>query len=218
MLKRTTKEVAEYFKQHGCELLGKYLGCMEPMEYRCSCGKYSEISWNNFTKGKRCGHCVKHGQKKKRSLEEVKAIFKERGCEFLDEEFKGIHYKHKYRCKCGKKGEVTFAGIYYMNQHCYDCGLKKLRGENHPQWITDRKQKRLNDLFRKKCYKALSSTLKATGKEKVGHTSDMLGYGPKELQEHIIEHPNWNKVKDENWHLDHIFPINAFLESKILRL
>jgi hypothetical protein len=86
---------------------------------------------------------------------------------------------------------------------------------NNHGWKPDRTQHREDQLFRKKCYKALSSTLKATNQKKVGHTSDMLGYNPKELQEYITKHPNWNKVKDQDWHLDHIFPITAFLEHGI---
>jgi hypothetical protein len=214
-LKRTTEDVAEYFKAQGCELLDEYHGCMEPMDYKCSCGEYGTTTWNNFTKGKRCGQCTKHGQSKKRSLKQVQEIFKKRGCEFLDSEFKGIHYKHCYRCKCGEVNEITFAGFHHQNQLCKECGRKKNMGSKHHGWRPDREKKREDDLFRKKCYKALSASLKAVGKKKVGRTSDMLGYGPKELQEHITQHPNWTKVKDQDWHLDHIFPVHAFLERDI---
>ena len=214
-LKRTTKEVAEYFVSQGCELLGEYKGTYEKMKYRCSCGELGETTWNNFRMGKRCGQCAKWGLAKKRSLEQVQKIFKDRECEFLDDEFKGVHHKHRYRCSCGKESEITFAGFHYQNQLCKECGLKKTMGENNHGWREDRTKKREDDLFRKKCYKALSASLKAIGKKKVGHTSDMLGYGPKELQEHIVQHPNWNNVKDGNWHLDHIFPINAFMDHGI---
>lgn len=214
-LKRTTEEVAEYFESQGCELLDEYVGCMSPMDYKCSCGVYATTTWNNFSRGKRCGHCAKQGQAKKRSIEEVQKIFNDKGCKFLDDEFKGIHYKHRYLCKCGKESEITFAGFYHQDQLCKECGRQKNMGENHHSWRKDRTQKREDDLFRKKCYKALSSSLKAVGKQKVGRTSDMLGYGPKKLQEHIISHSNWKNVKNEDWHLDHIFPINAFLEHDI---
>src|SRR5437868_5627957 len=50
----TQDEVAAYFKSQGCELLGEYKGNLVPVEYRCSCGELSMISWNNFkTKGQR---------------------------------------------------------------------------------------------------------------------------------------------------------------------
>jgi hypothetical protein len=214
-MKRTTEEVASYFRQHGCELLDEYLGCMEPMEYRCSCGNISYITWNNFTKGKRCGHCAKTGPKKKRSLEEVRRMFQERGCEFLDQEFRGVHYKHRYRCKCGREAEITFAAFHHQHQYCRECGRQKNKGSGNPAWVADREKLKLKQQFRKKCYKMLQSSLAAVGKQKVGHTSDMLGYSPKELQERIVNHPNWTRVKDGNWHLDHVFPIEAFVEHGI---
>jgi len=42
-----------------------------------------------------------------------------------------------------------------------------------------------------------------------------LGYTSEELREHIYNHSNWEKVKDGDWHLDHIFPIQAFIEYNI---
>lgn len=213
--KRSISEVAVYFKEQGCELLGEYHGCMKPMDYRCSCGTLSVTTWNNFSRGKRCGQCAKNGMSKKRSVEEVKAIFADRGCEFLDNEFRGIHFKHNFRCKCGRIAQITLAGFHHQGQDCKQCGLEKLRGSKHPGWKADREKHRLDQLFRKKCYKALSSSLKATGKKKVGRTSDMLGYTPKQLQEHVESHPDWDQLKDTNWHLDHIFPIQAFLDHGI---
>lgn len=222
---RTTEEAATYFAEQGCELLDEYTGAMVKMKYRCHCGEISHISWNNFTKGKRCGYCVKHGQKKKRSLEEVKTFFAGRGCQFLDDEFKGIHYKHRYRCKCGTESEISFAAFHFQQQYCRECGTKsaagknkttyKIRGSNHYMWHEDREALRLKQLFKKKLYKMLHSTLKATGKSKVGHTTDMLGYTPAQLQEHIENHPNWPKVKDGRWHIDHLFPIEAFVAHGI---
>lgn len=214
-LKRTTEEATQYFKEQGCELLDEYVGCMLPMDYKCSCGCYGTTTWNNFTKGKRCGKCTKHGQSKKRSLKEVKKIFKDRGCEFLDDEFKGIHHKHRYICKCGRESEITLAGFHHQGQYCFECGRQKNTGSGNPAWRADRDKLKLEQKFRKRCYKALSSSLKAVGKDKVGRTSDMLGYGPKELQEHIVQHPNWDKVKDGNWHIDHIWPIKAFVDHGI---
>lgn len=214
-LKYTTEEISQYFKEQNCELLDEYLGTYSPMDYKCSCGSYGTTTWNNFSKGKRCGNCAKGGLCKKRSLKQVQEIFHQRGCDFLDFEFKGIHHKHKYRCKCGKESEITFAGFHHQNQNCKECGIKKNSGSNHHGWIENRDQKLLDQKFRKKCYKALESSLIATNKSKIGRTSDMLGYTPNELQEHIINHSNWKNVKDGDWHIDHIFPITAFLEHDI---
>jgi hypothetical protein len=37
----------------------------------------------------------------------------------------------------------------------------------------------------------------------------------KNTSKYIVNHPNWNNVKDGKWHLDHIFPITAFIEYGI---
>ena len=215
MSKRTTEEAAAYFNENNCELLSEYCDATSKLKYRCSCGEIGNTSWNNFTKGKRCGKCAKCGLCKKRSVAEVKNIFKDRGCVFLDDHFSGIHELHNYICKCGSRSQISLAGFHHQQQNCKQCGIEKNTGENNHMWIADRQQKRLNDLFRKKCYKALNSSLKATGKEKVGHTSDMLGYTPAELQEHIKNDPNWVGVKDEDWHIDHFWPIQAFVDHGI---
>lgn len=214
-LKRTTEEVKEYFKKQGCELLGEYQGCQTKMKYRCHCGNISDICWNHFSHGKRCGMCAKTGNKKKKTLEEVQKIFKDRGCEFLDSEYKGVEYKHNYKCKCGRVCQISFTGFHTQKQNCYECGLEKNKGSGHHMWIEDREQARLKSLFRKKCYKAVSSSLAAINKTKVGRTTELLGYTPKELQKYITSHPNWELVKDTKWHVDHIFPIQAFVEHGI---
>ena len=110
---------------------------------------------------------------------------------------------------------IALNPFLHQKQYCKECGLEKLRGSSHHAWRKDRDELRRIALFRKRIYKALSSSLKAVGKDKIGRTSDILGYGPKELQEHVARHPNWPRVKDKQWHLDHIFPIQAFVDNGI---
>lgn len=218
MLKRTTAEVAEYFKLKGCKLLGEYLGVQVKMEYICSCGNKGSTSWNNFSNGKRCGKCQKWGLAHKKSLDEIKDFFISIGCEFLDAEYFGIHIHYTFRCKCGavEKGLMS-EFLHGTKKGCYDCYLKSRSGSNHHSWNPNREKLKQDQLFRKKLYKALRSTLLNFGKNKVGRTSDMLGYGPQNLKEHIENHPNWINCKDINWHLDHIFPIQAFLDFNIYK-
>jgi len=205
----------KYFKEQGCELLEDYKQCLKPMKYRCKCGRLSVINWNNFTKGKRCGYCGSAGRRKKYALAEVKKIFDDRGCKLLETNYQDNKHSMRYLCKCGRESKISLAGFIHQDQYCYFCGLEKNKGKNHHCWKEDREKFELDRLFRKKCYAALRNTLKATGKEKIGKTNNMLGYGPKELQHYIINHPNWQNVKDKKWHLDHIFPMNAFLEHGI---
>jgi hypothetical protein len=57
--------------------------------------------------------------------------------------------------------------------------------------------------------------LNVTGRVKNKKSAKLLGYDYKQLQEHIENHPNWNLVKDGDWHIDHIFPIKSFLDYGI---
>lgn len=60
--------------------------------------------------------------------------------------------------------------------------------------------------------------LNVTGRVKNKRTAELLGYDYRQLQEHITTHPNYDNVKDGNWHIDHIFPIKAFIDYDIFDL
>ena len=47
------------------------------------------------------------------------------------------------------------------------------------------------------------------------HDRNKVFYTARELKDYIHNHPNWEDVKDKDWHLDHIFPIKAFLDYSI---
>jgi len=61
----------------------------------------------------------------------------------------------------------------------------------------------------------LDRCLGQIGTDKQDHAHKILGFTPLELQAHIQSHPNWNDIKDNDWHVDHIFPIIAFIEHGI---
>lgn len=216
-LKLTHEYVSNYFIEQGCELLEDYKGCQTPMSYKCSCGNVSKTRWDHFKSGKRCSQC-KRGVKT--SLEEVRQIFLDNGCELLSTEYKYPKEKLKYKCKCGKISFCILASMKYQKTHCKECGYKKI---SKALTIEDREALALRNKFKKKCYGMLQHTLAMLGKKKDGHTRDLLGYSPKDLQEHIEKHPNWNELKTKNWlenrhqrwHLDHYFPISAFIENGI---
>jgi hypothetical protein len=215
------------FTLKGYELLDQYRGCTQRMRFRCICGQIGQISLNKFQRGDKCGKCSPN--RKVFTLEEVAKVFSERGCELLETVYHNNCTLMNYRCKCGAIAKVTFGAFKSQNQNCYECGLKKIKekrsnnrewikkisGANNYQWITDRQKARENELFRKKMYKALSSSLKAGKITKARRTHEILGYTPKELQDYISSHPNYQKVCKGSWHLDHIFPINAFIENGV---
>jgi len=98
---------------------------------------------------------------------------------------------------------------------CRECGINKRSGVNHYEWKPDRVEHELNCIFKQRSYKLISMVLNYTGHLKEQKSYKLLGYNHIQLKEHIINHPNWEIVKNKKWHIDHIFPIKAFLEYGI---
>jgi hypothetical protein len=46
-------------------------------------------------------------------------------------------------------------------------------------------------------------------------TYDLLGYSPSQLREHLEGFPMWTELIKREWHLDHIFPVIAFIKYGI---
>ena len=121
--KRTLEEVRIIFAEGGCEFLDdSYIGAHHPHNYRCGCGREAKISLNSFNKGSRCSDC---GGKKKKTLEEVRVIFAEGGCEFLDDSYINSQHLHNYRCGCEREAKICLNN-FNRGHRCSDCsGTKK---------------------------------------------------------------------------------------------
>lgn len=59
-----------------------------------------------------------------------------------------------------------------------------------------------------KCYRAINTP-------KADHTHKILGYSAAQLLGHLKKFPKWDELKNKSWHLDHIFPIAAFVRNGI---
>lgn len=217
MNKLTYKYVKDFFEEHGCELLVKeYKNNKTRLKYKCSCGNIGKIQFGNFQQGQRCWECGNKNKNNKRrlSFEYVKYCFEKNGCELLEDRYINSRTKMNYRCACGKIDKVTFKHCNNFIR-CKKCGTKECSGKNHYRWIADRAGFEQNKRFKQKCYSMLRKTLTKTCQRKKDRTHKMLGYTVAELQDYICNHFNWGKIKDEKWHLDHIFPIQAFLDYGI---
>ncbi len=218
--KFTFKEVKKYFEDHDCELLEKeYVNCKTPMKYRCNCGNDDcKICLNDFKAGYRCAKCgyIRTGKKLALAYKDVYNYFEEQGCKLLETEYINCMTKMKYICSCSyKKVSYIIFNNFRRGQRCKECGLKKRSGKNHWNWIEDREELEEKNEFKRRCRGMLWSVLKRIGQSKNDKTHIVLGYNSEDLRKHIYNHPNWEKVKDKVWHLDHYFPLQAFLDYGI---
>jgi hypothetical protein len=204
--------VKQYFTDHGCELLStEYTNFNSLLDYKCLCGNVSKISFNNFKAGCRCFGC---GGKEKFTYDYVKQYFEDNKCVLLSTEYINIKNPLNYICSCGNISKICF-DTFKHGSRCKKCGLEKNSGQNHHAWKEDRVKFEEDKLFKLRIRKTLYACLKKLGKPKSDHTEQLLGYTAKQLQEHITNHPNYEKVKNGKWHLDHILPVQAFIDHKI---
>lgn len=122
-----------------------------------------------------------------------------------------------FKCKiCDKETHALLANLYKV-QNCRQCGIAKKSGPKCYMWNPDREQVASNKYWRKACGRMVRRCVKLIGSTKEDHTYTILGYTPKQLQEHIMNHPNGVDTT-KPFHIDHIFPVQAFLDHGIFDL
>lgn len=220
--KETDEEINEEVRRLGFGLLSnERKNGRNTITCVCKCGNIRKCSISTFRLSPRCRKC--YYKDLALDFEFVKKYFAKHGCELLEKEYKNARKKLKYRCSCGKESEICFYSFKNGNR-CRDCGNKKVsdwlsknwQKENHPRWIKDREAKRLNENFCESCRCMVKRTLKMFEQAKTSKTEQILGYRFFELKAHLEGHENWSKVKGKDWHIDHIFPLKAFVDYGIL--
>jgi hypothetical protein len=214
------ESVKQVFTDTGCELLAtEYKNVLTPMQYRCECGSISEIRFCDFQVGVRCWNCrsAKISAATRIDDKEIKAFCEDKGCQFIRSWIKSKRTRIEYICGCGERSEA-FLGNFKRFPNCKKCGNKKVSGSNCYMFDPDREAVAFRKKFRKICGQHIHRFMKATGQKKTRHTHELLGYTPQQLQEHILSHPDYAACKDGEWHVDHKFPLKAFLDHGIMDL
>jgi hypothetical protein len=134
-MKLTYNHIKQTFKENGYELLEtEYINSRTKMRYICPKHPDKElyITYTNLYSGKGCPYC---GNNAKKSFEEVKKLFGDRGYELLENQYINSLTKMKYKCPKHPNEilSITYANLY-AKQGCYFCALELNKGENHWHW------------------------------------------------------------------------------------
>ena len=211
----STDLVREEFKSKGFTLLGEYKNRHIPVKVICSCGRTSTITYGSFKRGSKCLGC---SGKRKLDFEFVKSYFEKSGCKLLETEYKDAFHPIQYICSCGNEDE-TFWNNFQQGRRCQKCrytrSSDKLSGSKNYGWIKDRDALKLRRQITRRAGSMLRSLFRRTGKKKNSRTELILGYKYKDLQTHLTCHSNWATVSLGEWHIDHIYPVSAFLSKGI---
>ena len=169
---------------------------------------------------KACRHLIGHGCRKcgkcinTKSLDAWKKeanVIHNNKYNYEKAEYKGSGKKIKIICPThGEFFQLAF--VHIQGHGCKLCANKNNSGNLNP----DREDAALRKKIRMKCSDMLKHCLRNTNRIKTDKTHKLLGYKYKELYERIITHPNWPLVCKNKWHLDHIFPVKAFLDYKLV--
>ncbi len=217
MKKLTFDYVKSYFTLNKCELLeSTYINAKTLMKYKCVCDGISLINFDNFRIGKRCRKCgIKTTiSKTKYSYEYVCKFFDDNCCTLLENNYENCFKKMSYICKCGRISQINFHN-FLNGRRCKKCGQERITGSNNYNWNPNRDLIANNLNFRKRCYNVLYSALNILKLKKTDKYKLTVGYTSRELKNHLINHANWNIVKNGLWEVDHIYPIKAFLDFGI---
>lgn len=210
--KLNKEQVGEFFKANGCQLLDEYRNNDQPLKFICKCGRTSQRTYKNFKKTPQCATCSgKHHY----TLNEVKEIFKNQECELLSNEYTNGRLKLDYVCSCGTQAKIALEK-FLLGRKCHICALRI--GAKNGNWNPDREFVKLNKILTSRSHSHIRFLLKKQNLKKIQNKSKYLGYTVSQLRERITQHQNWNNVKNEKWHIDHIFPASAFLEQGITDL
>lgn len=215
MAKLEFSQVKAAFELAGCELLTEtYVNNHTPLPYRCSCGSESIIAYANFRRGSRCYNCgfSKSTSKKRKDIDWAKQQFTDRGCELFEKFYENNYTPMSYRCSCGNTSKIRMFCLI-KGQRCEMCD--GCRGETHYNWNPDREIILLNRTLQRRSRQLLAYSLKKTNQSKTAKKEYMLGYSPRQLAEHIRSFPDWNDMKNLDWHIDHIFPVKAFVDHGV---
>lgn len=209
--------IKNIFKKFNLRLLSKeYVNAKTKLKYTCSKNHIINATLDSFKHSKnKCTKCyfeIKQKRTAKIKIKQIAVFMKKYSCKLLSKTGKNPFNNLKFQCHCGNITTIRWCNFVTRKQ-CGSCGLKNRSGKNHYCWIKDRSEAQLRSTIREKCYKLLKRKNLQTIKNK--KTKEMLGYTYSDLYKHIINHPNWINIKKNKWHIDHIYPIKAFLDYNI---
>lgn len=216
--KLSYENVKSIVESHGFVLLEKsYINNNEKMKVICVCGNQTEMRLSNLQRGTKCRNCMAkfNSENNRTKDDEIKEICEKNSCKLILSWIKCKKTRIKYICKCGKESEAYLTN-FKRYPNCKKCGSLKISGAMCHMYDPDREAVKLRKRFRKMCGQHIKRFMEATGQSKTRHTHELLGYTPQQLQDHILNHPDYEKCKDKVWHVDHIFPIKAFIDHNIL--
>lgn len=110
--------VRQSFASYGWELLSSnYVRATAKLDFRCQNGHVRQISWQSFQSGIKCAECsVKY------TVQEVKALFQQKGFTLLSDKYENAHAKLKFVCQEGHIAKTNLHSLL-KGSGCASCAV-----------------------------------------------------------------------------------------------
>lgn len=122
-------KVLEDFQSNNYTLLTNkedYVNAQQHINYICPNGHKARTTYSDFKSGVRCRTC---NGSERHTLEFVRNVFEEGGCELLVDEYINAQTKMWYRCDCGNVSEINYNN-FVQGKRCDKCARVR-RGEKN---------------------------------------------------------------------------------------
>jgi len=205
------------------------------MNYICSCGKYSEITLDNFRAGHRCNSCgTKRAREKlKLSFEYVCDYFKKQGCKLLEKIYINCDIPMEYICECGSISKISFYS-FCQGSRCKKCAAERNSGKNHYNYDPNKTEEERNDQrkypeyieWRKYVYKRDNWTCQSCEKRKDLNAHHIRNYSSnRELRTdesngitlckicHLEFHKKYGKKDNSRQQLDEFLKVSSLCQK-----
>lgn len=218
--KLTYEIVKQRFEEAGLTLLStEYINSTQKLDYLCSKGHRHSISTGDLSSGRGCPFCweIRKRESKLTPIATIKEEIESEGYTLITKEYTSGKQVLDAICPKGHEWTTTLSK-FRCGYRCKYCArerdIERWTGSTNPMWNPDREAVKQN----RKIWTAWRNTIRCGASGRNTSTSEqveaLLGYNWHELREHLRSHPNWEKCKN-SYHVDHIFPIKAFLDYGI---
>jgi hypothetical protein len=214
----------------------EYVSAKEKVDIICKeHGVFSQTP-DGHLQGQGCKVCgiIKNADRTTRTTEQfINESKKIHGDKYGYELVEYVNCMVKVKIICSVHGIFEQMPMKHINSKhgCRKCGLHSANikrtgvrspihsmiqmGEKNHRWNPNRKEAKLRTEVRVKCKSLLRNLLKSLGKSKNDKSKNLLGYSWQDLYEHLSKYNNWHVINNHKWHVDHVFPIKAFLDHGI---
>lgn len=186
--------IREQFRSHGYTLISnEYRGMRYSLEYRCDKHpeSISRMSYGNLNAGVRCKYCK--AEERRHSIEDVKHILLENGCELVSEEYFGNAKPLDYRC-LSHPGEVQTSTLNNIQQRQ---GCPKCRADKISQVLRVCESDLVRSEVKRNRNRREYKYWRLAVLERDGNTCQCCGIAEKDLESHHIE--SFAKYKEKRY-------------------